>query len=68
MARPVSLATNSWHYGGISAADTNYIEENCIAVHVGAPVWEQLGHTARPKRPVTLLTPQASPEHKRWLR
>ena len=52
------------------AADRNWVGENCIAVHVPEPVWDRgdalprLATAARAKRPVSLLTPQASPEHK----
>ena len=68
---PIMITTNNWDLAAFSDSDKNWIEENVVAVHVAEPVWErgeapQLPSPSnRPKRPATLLTPQASPEHKR---
>ena len=39
---PLMLTTNNWEYGNFSAADRDWIEANCVAVHINAPVWEAL--------------------------
>ena len=69
---PIVVTTNNWDCTKLCEASRNWIDENCIAVHIAEPVYEQRKATppaqpsCRPKRPVTLLTPTASPEHKRF--
>ena len=52
------LTTNNWEYGSFSVADRDWIEANCVAVHINAPVWETL---ASESAGATLPTAEASP-------
>ena len=66
---PLMLTTNNWDYRAFSDADQNWIQENCVVVHVPGPVWEspplRLASTASVlKRTRSMRTPLASPEHK----
>ena len=70
---PIMVTTNNWERTKLNEADRNWIDENCIAVHIAEPVYEVPVYepapphaTFRLKRPVTLLTPTASPEYKRF--
>ena len=36
---PIMLTTNVWSYAGYSEPDKNWIESNCVAVHISQPVW-----------------------------
>jgi hypothetical protein len=67
---PLMVTTNNWQYDDFSEADKNWIQENCVVVHVPGPVWEipqrrvDSGASGL-KRPISARTPQQSPEHKR---
>ena len=37
---PIILTTNNFDYASYSVADRNWIESNCIAVHIPEPVWQ----------------------------
>ena len=39
---PLMLTTNFWEYDDFNTADKDWIEANCVAVHINAPVWEAL--------------------------
>jgi len=45
---PLMVTTNNWDLAKLPAADRNWIEENCVAVAVDAPVWDDTnsGHVA----------------------
>ena len=64
------LTTNNWFLEALSEAGRNWIEENCVAVYVPEPVWQNFAILApapsvAKKRSSTMRTPVGSPEHKR---
>ena len=38
---PLMVTTNNWDLSKLTPADQNWIEENCIAVCIDQPVWQQ---------------------------
>ena len=38
---PLMLTTNCWEYADYPEADRDWIEANCVAVHISSPVWEE---------------------------
>ena len=36
---PIMLTTNVWDYASYAEPDKNWIESNCVAVHIAQPVW-----------------------------
>ncbi len=37
---PIILTTNNWDCSGFSEADKNWLETNCVAVHIAHRVWK----------------------------
>ncbi len=37
---PIILTTNNWDCSGFSEADKNWLETNCVAVHIAHYVWK----------------------------
>lgn len=73
---PLMLTTNCWEYADFSDADKDWIEANCVAVHIDSPVWEEPASTplassqgASPQSFTPVLpasdAPEPSPRHKR---
>jgi hypothetical protein len=48
---PIIVTTNNYDYSKFSEADTNWIESNCMAVHVSTPVWQVSGSEPAPPLP-----------------
>ena len=44
---PIILTTNNFDYSSFSASDRNWIESNCVAVHIAEPVWQSEPTTPR---------------------
>ena len=42
---PIILTTNDWDYSSFSAADKNWLDTNCTAVHIGTRVWQSAPST-----------------------
>jgi hypothetical protein len=77
---PLIVTTNNWDVEGFNEADKNWIQENCVVVHVPGPVWEVAAPRGVPvlevpaprveltsprlKRRMSERTPQSSPGHK----
>ena len=36
---PLMLTTNNWEYSAFTESDKNWLETNCVAVHIDSPVW-----------------------------
>ena len=69
---PIILTTNNWNLSHLCAEDLDWIHANCVAVHVPEPVYQSSNALPAPRapsqrrRPVGAMTPQPSPEHKRF--
>ena len=65
---PLILTTNKWSYRHLDAADRDWIEANCVPVHITDPVWDdkpkQLSTPRSTRRPAEDTLPGPSPEHK----
>ena len=62
---PLMLTTNLWEYDDFSSADKDWIEANCVAVHISAPVWEAAPSGSSG---ATLPTGEASPRRRKRTR
>ena len=67
---PLISTTNKWDYSHLDAADKDWIEANCVPVHISKLVWDE---TPQPKpaspgesgrRPVRDVRVGPSPERK----
>ena len=42
---PIILTTNNWDYSAFTEADKNWLDTNCVAVHIGTRVWHSAAST-----------------------
>ena len=68
---PIMLTTNNWDLSHLSKEDLDWIQSNCVVVHVKDKVFEvpkrQASTDSAPqrRRSAAMLTPEPSPPHKR---
>ena len=67
---PIILTTNNWDCSGFSEADKNWLETNCVAVHIAHRVWKSAptapASAATSKRVWRSLQKQGDAEGRDW--
>ena len=58
---PIIITTNNWNLNDLEAVDREWVESNCIPVHINEPVWASgLGAAAATRGPSTPRSQPAS--------